>query len=520
MINAYGYCRFSSSHQNETSIEGQKNAIKIYARDFGFNIVGWYVDRAISGKTAERRPQFMQMMQDIKSGAVSAVLVHKLDRFSRSQADFAVYSKELKMHDVDLVSVMERLDDSPSGNLLKSVISAINSFYLDNLSNEVMKGLKLKAGAAEFCGGTPPLGYRIDESGHYQIEPHEAEAVISIFKLYDEGYTYAEIIHQLNTMGYLTKRGNPFGKNSIYDIFRKECYMGTYTYNKAQKRKPDGSRSSRKKKPESEIIRVENAIPPIISPELWQRVQKRLNNNNKSAGGRCHAKELYLLSGLVYCGKCGHRMEGNSRYPAPDRPKFTSYRCSYRHHALACDNREIKSQNLEGHVLSLLQRYLLNDDIIPQLTQELNRYIAKANSNPNDDTEKYKRRLAELEKSKQNLIEAIAKTGYSNLFNDKIKEIEAEISTVTSMLKRLEYEKINVVVTEEMVRSYFSNFKTLVEQKNFPQIKRFIDSYVERVDVFQDTVKVTFKVAFSLCQSGDVVYYFEREVDRKKAKTA
>lgn len=214
MTNAYGYCRFSSDRQNECSIEAQKNAIKIYAKDKGYHIVDWYCDRAISGKTANHRPEFLKMFEDLKKGETKAVLIHKLDRFSRSQADYAIYTRQLELMEVELVSVMERLDDSPSGKLLQSVISSINEFYVNNLSHEVMKGLKLNASKAIFNGGKPPLGYKIVNQ-HYEIEPEEAQAVHLIFSLYDQGYHYGQIQHQLNALGYKTKTGKPFGKNSL-----------------------------------------------------------------------------------------------------------------------------------------------------------------------------------------------------------------------------------------------------------------------------------------------------------------
>lgn len=460
MIDAYGYCRFSSDRQREESIEAQKNAIKVYANDRGFNIVAWYCDRAISGKSADHRPQFMQMFEDIKQGQVKAILVHKLDRFSRSQADYAIYTRELQMREIELISVMERLDDSPSGKLLQSVISSINEFYINNLSHEVMKGLKLNASKAIFNGGTPPLGYQIVDK-HYALEPDEAQAVHLIFQLYDQGYSYGEIQHQLNSLGYKTKTGKPFGKNSLYVILLRESYTGTYIYNKAQKRRPDGSRSG-KKKPDSEIIRVPNAIPAIIDKALWQRVQIRLEKNRKH-GGRQKAKELYLLSGLVFCGLCGHRYEGNSRYPSIDRQKFVSYRCSYRHHALACSNREVKRDTLERYVLNLMQEYIFNKSIIPSLTKELNHYLSTRIEQTNSHGAQYQKRLKELSKSRENIIEAIAMTGYSDIFSDKLKQIDSEIATITKFMHQSQQAQAAHEITEAMVMEYFSQFQTLIE---------------------------------------------------------
>lgn len=387
----------------------------------GYHIVDWYCDRAISGKTANHRPEFLKMFEDLKKGDAKAVLIHKLDRFSRSQADYAIYTRQLELMEVELVSVMERLDDSPSGKLLQSVISSINEFYVNNLSHEVMKGLKLNASKAIFNGGIPPLGYKIVNQ-HYEIEPEEAQAVHLIFSLYDQGYHYGQIQHQLNALGYKTKAGKPFGKNSLYEILRRECYIGTYVYNRTQKRRADGSRSGRPK-PDSEVIRVPDAIPAIIEQAMWERVQKRMDEN-RGKGGRQKAKELYLLSGLVYCGLCGHSYVGNARYPGKDRQKFVSYCCSHRHNTLSCTNREIKRDVLEGYVLEIIQKHILNETVIPQLTEELNKYLIKTNIGNTEDKKQYQTRLEELEREKTNIIDAIARTGLCDVFSNRLNQIE------------------------------------------------------------------------------------------------
>lgn len=296
--------------------------------------------------------------------------------------------------------------------------------------------------------------------------------------------------------------------------------MGTYTYNKRQKRRVDGSRTG-KQKPDEEIVRNPNAIPAIVDSDLWHRVQLRMDAK-KRVGGREKAKELYLLSGLVYCGCCGHKMEGNSRYPAADRKKFISYRCSYRHHALACDNKEIKRDDLEEYVLCLLEQHLLNDDVVPELTKALNSNLAQISPNDSLDKTQCKHRLTELQLSKANIIEAIAKSGLNDLFTEKLNQIESEIVTVCDTIKRITNKQSYTNVTEDIVREYFSQFKMYVEQRNIPQVKKYIESYVERIDVYPDTIKVTFKVAFFFCSDlpQDLYYKFTAETTRCSLKTA
>ncbi len=515
MINAVGYCRFSSNNQREESIDAQKRAIKYYACQEGYNIIRFYEDKALSGKNATKRTAFQQMMTDAKTGEFQAVIVHKLDRFSRDVGDSLQYEKLLSDYHVELVSVMEKLDSTPTGVLMKTIIAGINSFYVQNLAIEVFKGLKENAYNALFTGGKPPLGYEIVDQ-KYVINENEAEAIRMIYQLYDEGYGYGEIINRLNAQGYKTKTGNPFGKNSLYDLIRNERYKGVFVYNKHTKRRSNGSRTRSYKK-EDEIIRIPNGIPAIVSEDLWQRCNERASN--RSTGSISTANEMYLLTGLIYCGECGAKMYGNARYPAPNRAKLITYRCSGRQMKKCCDNKEIKRDDLENFVINQLQQYMLNDQLIPEITAQLNAYIQRNASNP-QEVANYQARLKELQHNKENLIDAISKTGLNDTFTQKLSEIETEMASIAAMLDKSEKAQNMTAVTEEMITQYIGSFKDYVLKRDKPQIKRMLSSYVQRVDVFKDRITVTFKIAVPDAMNAPVAISFEKEADKDSIRIA
>ena len=107
--------------------------------------------------------------------------------------------------------------------------------------------------------------------------------------------------HYLFQAHYKTKKGNEFLKNSIYEILNNERFIGVYLFNKAKKRNFRGKRNSHFEKPLEEQIRLEGAIPQIISKELWDTVLALRSITHKR---KCRAKHFYLLSSLVYCGEC------------------------------------------------------------------------------------------------------------------------------------------------------------------------------------------------------------------------
>lgn len=202
---AVAYARFSSNNQREESIDAQKRQIDDYARQNGYKILTYYTDSAKSA-TTDDRPGFQQMFRDIPALKIDAVIVHKLDRFSRDRYDSALYRHKLKEQGVKLISVTENFDDSPESVILESVIEAMSEYYSKNLARETMKGLIENAYQCRHNGGKPPLGYDVDPTTHnYVINEKEAAVVRKIFDMYLNGDSYEAIVTYMNAHGCRTK---------------------------------------------------------------------------------------------------------------------------------------------------------------------------------------------------------------------------------------------------------------------------------------------------------------------------
>ncbi|HFL2584277.1 TPA: recombinase family protein [Clostridioides difficile] len=104
----------------------------------------------------------------------------------------------------------------------------------------------------------------------YTVNEEEAQSVKIIFDRYINGYSYSNIIDELNELGYKTKRGNKFGKNSLHGILNSEKYTGVYVFNKTQRKGVNGKRNGHKQKDDSEIIKIEDGMPQIIDKEVLQ----------------------------------------------------------------------------------------------------------------------------------------------------------------------------------------------------------------------------------------------------------
>lgn len=367
MTIAWAYCRFSSDHQREESIDAQIRAIRDYCARQNITLDRIYRDEAKSA-TTDDRPSFQQMFNDIKTEPCDMVIVHKLDRFSRDRYDSAFYKRKLKEQGARLVSVLENIDGSPESIILEAVLEGMSEYYSRNLAREVQKCKKETAYQCRHNGGVPPLGYDVDSDGHYHINAAEAEMVKKMYEMKAAGRSYSEIAGYLNGIGVRTKRGGKFTKNSFHDLFKNEKYKGVYVYNRATS-KIAGKRNNHANKDDEEIIRIEDGIPRIVSDELWNEVNRLMGDRSMNA--RHKAKRTYLLSGLIYCGECGSPMSGNARRAGRNKTEYITYDCNRRHREKTCKAKSINKKYVEDLVISHLSDEFFTHDNVMQLSQRI-----------------------------------------------------------------------------------------------------------------------------------------------------
>jgi site-specific DNA recombinase len=483
-LNAVIYARYSSDNQREESIDAQVRAIKEYAAREGYNIIRIYADEAKSA-TTDQRPQFLQMMKDAESGLFQAVIVHKLDRFSRDRFDSAYYKRHLKKCGVRLISVLENLDDSPESIILESVLEGMAEYYSKNLSREVMKGMKETAYQCKHTGGIPPLGFDVGPDKRYVINEVEAEAVRLIFRMYADGHGYGDIINALNSKGYKTKAGNHFGKNSIHDLLKNEKYIGTFVFNKAAKM-VNGKRNSHRLKPDDEIVRIPGGCPAIISKDLWERVQARLKAN-KRASGAYSAKIVYLLSGRIFCGKCGAAMVGNRAKMGRNKTEYAYYGCSTRKTKKTCDMKPINKAFIEEKVLDALYENLFSDHVIDLATDMIYNHAASKSSEIPKQIAAIEKQLAAVEIEIKNIVNAIAAGMFHESMKEKMDELEASRSALRIRLEEAKLQQQTHSLTREQIRSFLARYRNIKEMPPEEQ-KKAIQVFVERVTVYDDRI--------------------------------
>ncbi|MDE7164304.1 MAG: recombinase family protein [Clostridiales bacterium] len=289
MKNAVIYARFSSHSQNEQSIEGQLAECYAFAQRSELRIVHEYIDRALTG-TTDKRPEFLQMVEDSKRKGFQYVIVYQLDRFARNRYDSATYKAKLKKNGVRVLSAKENITDDASGILVEGVLESMAEYYSAELSQKIKRGIAISASKCKFFGGKVPLGYKVDEQKNYIIDEDTAPIVRKAFEMFVAGYNYADIARYMNERGIATSTGGKWNKNSFRRLFNNRRYLGKYIYHDEE---------------------IDGGMPRIIDDKLFDEVQEVLRKY-AAAPSRGKAKVEYLLSEKLICGKCASKMTGIS----------------------------------------------------------------------------------------------------------------------------------------------------------------------------------------------------------------
>lgn len=496
------YARFSSDNQRSESIDAQIRAMKDYCKQHNFVIVNTYIDEAKSA-TTDRRPAFQQMIADSSNHTFDILLVHKLDRFARNRYDSAVYKRELKKNGVLVYSVLENLDNSPESIMMEAVLEGMSEYYSQNLSREVMKGMRENALQCKNTGGKAPLGFDFDEEKRLIINPKEAEAVKLIFDLYNQGYGYSYILSILHEREYKTKGGKDFQKNSLYGILTNPKYQGTYVYNRVAAKNVYGTRNNHQYKDLEDMIVIDGGCPQIVEPCIFEAVQKRIAEH-KHTGGRANAKTQYLLSGKVFCRECGKSMVGNTRFSGRDKTLYVTYRCPSKRYA--CTNKEINKGYLEEYVICLLESHILNASSLRIIKHKIEK---TANRGVDADfVEQTKSKLSEVQTALKNVADAVAQGLLSEALIERLKSLEQEKAELEATLTQSQVVSDEVTIDTKLILSQYAGVK---ESPSSPAYKDFLCGFIDKIVVGKYTVDITLKTGLDIFPKLDTTFHVRRQ---------
>ena len=489
------YARVSSDSQDvELSISAQLRALRDYAAKHDYEIVREFVDEAESGRTA-KRPAFREMiaMAKLKQPPFQAIAVWKLNRFSRSRADSVTYKTLLRNKGIDVISINEPMDDSPTGRLLEGVIESIDEFYSENLGQDIKRGMRENASRGFFNGSRPPYGYhKIDvcDGGRMRrkLEPDgkdsaAAQTVRRIFELAARDVGCKEIAKMLNNDGLRTSTGELWGKVTAHKVLTNEAYCGTLVWG--------GRKGHPALRSGQTPVRVENAWPAIIDTELFGLIQQNMANRSPKIVHPRRVSSVFLLSGLAFCS-CGRAMTGCS---AKSGTHFY-YICSRssKQGKEACSARMLPKEKLERLVIRQLQARVLTQENLELLVKMVNEELQTASSGLKNRLDIIDAELYDVKARLAKLYDAL-ETGKLDLndLSPRIKELKARQDELNKNRVLMEAEMaVQGVqpVDEALVKSYAEDLRVLLEESDITERKAFLRSFVTRVEIDKEQVTV------------------------------
>lgn len=466
MIKTVIYVRYSSRAQRDASIEQQLEVCRRYAAAHGLEIVRIYEDRALTG-TNDNRPGFQQMIADSENGDWQYILVYALDRFARNRYDSAIYKRQLKASGVKVLSATEAIADDPTGIIVESLFEGMSEYYSAELSRKIKRGMDDNARKFMTLGAVP-LGYCRGKDGKYELVEAEAAIVREIFSrvLHEP---VADVLRDLNAQGITTKSGKAWNKSSLNKMLVNDRYIGTYTY-KGQKT-PD-------------------AIPPIISKELFAKVQEHLalKPRARAMPGAVRRRRMengtYLLTGKAFCGECGEPLVGDSCHSRSGAMHYY-YKCRGRkNHACKLDT--IRRDSLERIVAAYLNELVLDDNVVEAIadsTIEYQQHLAGAS-----ELESLRAKQKDIDTALSNIMRAIEMGIFNATTKGRMDELEQQRSQVGYQIDAITA-RLGDIMTKSEITAALELFREGdIEDKRYQEA--LIDAFLVSIHVYGDRYKI------------------------------
>jgi len=228
------YCRVSTGSEEQlNSLCNQKKFFEEYVRKRGDILVDIYADRGISGKSMERRGEFLRLLEDSKRDCFDAVLVKDISRFARNTLDFLTGIRTLKAQGVDVIFIGANQKVLGESEFVLTLFAALAQEESCALSKKIIFGKKQGAKG----GRVPNSIYGYDKKDTYSLAVNlkEAQTVREIFSLYtNENMGLRKIASKLNADGIPAKNGGKWNPKSIGRILNNPIYMGILITNKTE----------------------------------------------------------------------------------------------------------------------------------------------------------------------------------------------------------------------------------------------------------------------------------------------
>ena len=448
------YVRVSTDAQYEEgySIDVQTEKLKQWCLLKGIERFRVYEDGGWSGSNI-KRPAMEQMLFHIQQGLIERVIVYKLDRLSRSQKDTLFLLEEMFLpNGVEFVSLNENLEtDSPLGKAMIGVLSVFAQLERENIKERTRMGMYQRVKEGYWPGGgLIPFGYDYDANQNILIPNGHAEQVKQIFDLYLKGYSTSQLA---NIFPVASDR-------HIVSILERVTYLGKIPY-------------------KGEIF--DGKHEPLIEVDVFNAVQQERKRRTKTV-----ISSQYLLTGLLYCGKCGAKL----RYQKWGREIVKVYCYSQQ----TSKPNLIKNPNCDNmkYLASDIEEIVIND--LFKITQTISVNRDSSNSveeklNATKIIESQKKALENKIKNQYNLYAE----NPSDLLLETIRTNEAELKKLTKMVEN-EMNSVEAIKDISEKTKMLSNLKNLWDDLSFEEKREVVTTCIEKIILTDEEINIHYLI--------------------------
>ena len=464
-----------------------------------------FVDKAESARSANR-PAFQEMIGHTKQKPVpfQAILVWKLSRFARNREDSILYKALLRRRGVQVISINEQIDESPTGRLLEGMIESIDEFYSANLGQDTRRGMKENAQRGFLNGAPVAFGYRaifteINEVKKRMMELDEKEAPIvrRVFDLFLQGEGAKRIAECLNVEGFRTRKGSRWNKSIIHYLLKNETYTGTYLWN--QFNKSNGLKVANAK---SEVVRIPNHHTSLVEPAIFDHVQRTIKE--RAPEMKSHPRAVasqHLLSGLVSCAHCSAQMIASTAKSG----KFVYYSCQrkFKEGKASCSQKSLNAKKFEPCIVDTIKERLLTKETLSKLVSMVSEALKKGSTESDAKRVIFESQMTDVEKKLARYYQVIEGNALSVAdVAPRLRELNLEKETLTSEIERLNAQKPHCAVfpqpSEETVTAYVEDLRSTLLEGSIMHRKAFLNSFIRRINIKDSDAEIEYSCPIGL----------------------
>ncbi len=492
------YIRVSTEDQAREgfSLPEQEKRLRTMCEYKGYEIYKVYEERGISAKTGNHRPKFEELLQDIRDKKVNTIVVLKLDRLTRSVADWEKILTFLEENDAYLDCANDDINTTnANGKMISRILTSVSQQEIERTSERTKIGL---AGAIK-VGHIPhkaPLGYK-HEDKKLVIDYATKDVVIRIFNMYHDGLSYKKISNILNEEQVLGKTN--WRDSTIVNLIENPIYKGDFIHGK------------RTKKP----TYYKDVVEPLVSKEYWEECQVQQKKNSRSY----KRVENYLFLQKLKCPKCKRILGG----------KATTKKNSNVYYYYYCNDCKINFK--EGEIERQIDQYM---DSIVEYDSIVNQYflpmIKQKIENPKEELQKeLKTQKSKFDRIREAYINEVFTLKEYNEERKKVEDIINELEdklSKTEVCEKLKFTPNDILVKRDIDfinsikypekykdRNKFWNDYTREEKSDL--IMKYIDE-IELTDKYGNTADIDYiKFRESIVNASNELYlngYYDRYI--------